>query len=74
MNNKSNISEELREIFDSLPSIDSTRPDLRIINFALLESIVCKAEMKASLLGSIDALKDADKIVSKVFSESFPSL
>lgn len=74
MSNKSHSSEKIREIFDSLPSIDSSRPDLRIINFELLESIVWQAEMRASLQGSIDALKDADDIVSKVFSESFPSL
>lgn len=74
MTNKSQSSEKIREIFDSLPSIDSSRPDLRIINFELLESIVAQAELKANLQGSIDALKDADNIVSKVFSESFPSL
>lgn len=74
MTNKSQSSEKIREIFDSLPSIDSSRPDLRIINFELLESIVCQAELRANLQGSIDALKDADNIVSKVFSESFPSL
>ena len=74
MSNNPHNSESLKEIFDSLPTVDSTRPDLRIINYDLLESIVSHAEQRASLLGSIDALKDADNIVSEVFSKSFPSL
>lgn len=66
--------EELKSIFESLPLVDDSRSDLRIINLDLLQSIVSDAERRASLLGSIKALKDADSIVSDVFSKSFPSL
>lgn len=74
MSNTSHNSEELRLTFDTLPTVDSSRSDLRVINFEVLESIVANATKRASLQASVDSLTSASRIVSEVFSKSFPSL
>ena len=74
MSNTTHNSEELRLTFESLPIVDSSRSDLRVINFEVLETIVATATKRASLEASVESLTSASKIVSEVFSKSFPSL
>ena len=74
MSNTTHTSEELRSFFNSLPTVDSSRPDLRIINFEILETIISQAENRASLTASMNALAQAKDIVHDVFSKSFSSL
>lgn len=74
MSNKPHNPKAIKEIFDSLPTLDPSRPDLRIINYDLLETIVAKAEHVASLQGSLQAYGEANTIVKDVLSKSFPSL
>lgn len=74
MSNTTHNSEELKIFFDSLPTVDSSRPDLRIINFEILETVIAQAESKASLTASMNALAQAKDIVHDVFSKSLVSL
>lgn len=74
MINTTHNSEELKDFFNSLPTVDSSRPDLRIINFEILESIITQAETRASLTASMNSLTQAKDIVHEVFSKSLVSL
>lgn len=74
MSNTTHSSEELRSTFETLPTVDGSRSDLRIINFEVLESIVANATKRASLTAGIDSLTKANDIIKEVFSKSFPSL
>lgn len=74
MINTTQNPEELKEIFESLPLVDPSTPDLRIISLVVLEIIVDNAEKKALLAASVNSLNTANKIVSDVFSRAFPSL
>jgi predicted regulator of amino acid metabolism with ACT domain len=74
MSNTTHNSEELRQTFESLPTVDSSRSDLRVINFEVLTSIVENATRKASLAAGVESLTRANDIVKEVFSKSFPSL
>jgi lipoate synthase len=74
MSNTTHNSEELKDFFKTLPTVDSSRPDLRIINFEILETVVRQAENKASLTASMNALVQAKDIVQEVFGKSLVSL
>lgn len=74
MSNTTHNSEELRQTFNTLPIVDGSRSDLRIINFEVLETIVATATRRASLEASVESLSSASRIVTEVFSKSFPSL
>ena len=74
MSNTTHISEELRATFETLPTVDSSRSDLRVINFEVLETIVANATKRASLTAGIESLTKANDIIKEVFSKSFPSL
>jgi hypothetical protein len=74
MINTTHNPEELKQVFESLPLVDPSTPDLRIISLELLEIIVDNAEKKASLAASVNSLNTANKIVSDVFNRAFPSL
>lgn len=67
-------SEELKELFNSLPVVDESRPDLRVINFDILNSVVGQASAKAALHASMDSFKEAKDIVHEVLSKSSISL
>lgn len=70
MSNTTHNSEELTELFNSLPVVDESRPDLRVINFDILNSIVQKAALHASMA----SFKEAKSIVREVLSKSSISL
>ena len=74
MSNTTHNSEELKEFFNSLPTVDSSRPDLRIINLEILETVIAQAESRASLVASMNAMAQAKDIVHGVFSKSLSSL
>jgi hypothetical protein len=74
MSNTTHSSGDLKAVFETLPTVDSSRSDLRVINFEVLESIVANATKRASLEASVESLTSASRIVSEVFSKSFPSL
>ena len=74
MSNTTHNSEELRQTFESLPTVDPSRSDLRVINFDVLTSIVENATRRASLAAGVESLTRANDIVKEVFSKSFPSL
>lgn len=74
MSNTTHNSEELKEFFNSLPTVDSSRPDLRIINLEILETVIAQAESRASLTASMNAMTKAKDIVHEVFSKSLVSL
>ena len=74
MSNTTHNSEELRQTFESLPVVDDSRSDLRIINYEVLKSIVENATKRASLSAGIESLTKANDIIKEVFSKSFPSL
>jgi hypothetical protein len=74
MSNTTHNSEDLKDFFKTLPVVDSSRPDLRIINFEILESVVRNAENRASLNASMNALVQAKEIVQEVFGKSLVSL
>jgi lipoate synthase len=74
MSNTTHNSEDLKDFFNTLPVVDSSRPDLRIINFEILESVVRNAENRASLNASMNALVQAKEIVQDVFGKSLVSL
>lgn len=58
-------SEELKELFNSLPVVDESRPDLRIINFDILNSVVGQASAKAALHASMEAKDILHEVLSK---------
>jgi len=70
MENKLQNPKSLKQIFESLPQIDSTVGDLRVINYEILESIATHIELKAYLRGGLSALQDANSIVSDTFAKS----
>lgn len=74
MSNTTHNSEDLKDFFKTLPVVDSSRPDLRIINLEILESVVRNAENRASLTASMNALVQAKDIVQEVFGKSLASL
>ena len=74
MSNTTDNSEDLKDFFNTLPVVDESRPDLRIINFEILESVVRNAENRASLTASMNALVQAKDIVQEVFGKSLVSL
>lgn len=74
MSNTTHNSEDLKDFFNTLPIVDESRPDLRIINFEILESVVRNAENRASLTASMNALVQAKDIVQEVFGKSLVSL
>jgi lipoate synthase len=74
MSNTIHNSEDLKEFFKSLPVVDESRPDLRIINIEILESVVRHAENRASLAASMNTLAQAKDIVQEVFGKSLASL
>lgn len=74
MSNTSHTSEDLKDFFNTLPVVDSSRPDLRIINLEILETVVRHAENRASLNASMNALVQAKEIVQDVFGKSLVSL
>lgn len=74
MSNTTHNSEDLKDFFNTLPVVDESRPDLRIINFEILESVVRNAENRASLTASMNALVQAKDIVQEVFGKSLVSL
>ena len=74
MSNTTHTSEDLKDFFKTLPVVDESRPDLRIINFEILESVVRNAENRASLTASMNALVQAKDIVQEVFGKSLVSL
>ena len=74
MSNTTHNSEDLKDFFNTLPIVDESRPDLRIINFEILESVVRNAENRASLAASMNALVQAKDIVQEVFGKSLVSL
>ena len=74
MSNTTHNYEELRQTFESLPVVDDSRSDLRIINYEVLKSIVENATKRASLSAGIESLTKANDIIKEVFSKSFPSL
>lgn len=74
MSNTTHNSEDLRDFFKSLPVVDESRPDLRIINIEILESVVRNAENRASLVASMNTLAQAKDIVQEVFGKSLVSL
>ena len=74
MSNNPHNPKVIKEIFDSLPTLDPSRPDLRIINIEILESVVRHAENRASLAASMNSLAQAKDIVQEVFGKSLASL
>jgi hypothetical protein len=74
MVNTPNNYEELRKTFESLPIVDDSRSNLRIINFEVLKGIVDNATKTASLKAGIESFTKANDIIKEVFSKSFPSL
>jgi hypothetical protein len=74
MSNTTHNSEELKQTFESLPTVDPSRSDLRVINYEVLKSIVDNATKKAYLTAGIESLTKANDIIKEVFSKSFPSL
>ena len=74
MSNTTHNSEDLKDFFKTLPVVDESRPDLRIINFEILDSVVRNAENRASLAASMNALVQAKDIVQEVFGKSLVSL
>jgi hypothetical protein len=74
MVNTTHNHEELEKTFESLPTVDASRSDLRVINFEVLKSIVENATRRASLISGIESLTKANDIIKEVFSKSFPSL
>ena len=74
MSNTTHNSEELRQTFESLPTVDPSRSDLRVINYEVLRSIVENASKRASLAAGVESFTKANDIVKEVFSKSFPSL
>jgi hypothetical protein len=74
MSNTTHSSGDLKAVFETLPTVDSSRSDLRVINFEVLESIVANATKRASLTAGIESLTKANDIIKEVFSKSFPSL
>ena len=74
MSNTTYNPEELKQTFESLPTVDPSRSDLRVINYEVLKSIVDNATKKASLLAGMESLTKANNIITEVFSKSFPSL
>lgn len=74
MSNTTHNSEDLKDFFNTLPVVDSSRPDLRIINLEILETVVRNAEHRASLNASMKSLAQAKDIVQEVFGKSLVSL
>jgi len=74
MSNTTHNSEDLKDFFNSLPVVDESRPDLRIINIEILESVIRNAENRASLVASMNTLAQAKDIVQEVFGKSLVSL
>lgn len=74
MSNTTHTSEDLKDFFKTLPVVDESRPDLRIINFEILDSVVRNAEHRASLTASMNTLAQAKDIVQEVFGKSLVSL
>ena len=74
MSNTPHSSENLKDFFNTLPVVDESRPDLRIINLDILETVVRQAENRASLTASMNALAQAKDIVHEVFGKSLVSL
>jgi hypothetical protein len=74
MSNTTHNYEELKQTFESLPIVDASRSDLRVINFEVLRTIVDNATRRASLSAGIESLTKANDIIKEVFSKSFPSL
>ena len=74
MSNTTHTSEDLKDFFKTLPVVDESRPDLRIINFEILDSVVRHAENRASLTASMNTLAQAKDIVQEVFGKSLVSL
>lgn len=74
MSNTTHNSEDLKDFFKTLPVVDESRPDLRIINFEILDSVVRNAEHRASLTASMNTLAQAKDIVQEVFGKSLVSL
>lgn len=74
MSNTPHNSEDLKDFFKTLPVVDESRPDLRIINLEILETVVRQAENRASLTASMNALVQAKDIVQEVFGKSLVSL
>jgi hypothetical protein len=74
MVNTTHNYEELKKTFESLPTVDASRSDLRVINFEVLKSIVDNATKTASLTAGIESFTKANDIIKEVFSKSFPSL
>lgn len=58
--------ENLEELFNSLPQVNTSREDLRIINLELLKNIVATAEGKAM----ISAYKEINSVFLKSFNSS----
>lgn len=74
MSNTTHTSEDLKDFFKTLPVVDESRPDLRIINLEILETVVRHAENRASLTASMNTLAQAKDIVQEVFGKSLVSL
>ena len=74
MSNTTDNSEDLKDFFNTLPVVDESRPDLRIINLEILETVVRHAENRASLTASMNTLAQAKDIVQEVFGKSLVSL
>ena len=74
MSNTAHTSEDLKDFFKTLPVVDESRPDLRIINLEILETVVRHAENRASLTASMNTLAQAKDIVQEVFGKSLVSL
>lgn len=74
MSSTTHNSEEVKTFFNSLPIVDPSRPDLRIINLEILETVIAQAESRASLAASMNAMAQAKDIVHNVFSKSLSSL
>ncbi len=63
--------QELRKIFDQLPSAKlygDIKEEVRLINFGLLESLVNKMMTQAYYAGKNDGLNQLESMVSETFS------
>lgn len=64
--------EELKEIFDSLPSafpLKQAGEEIKCINLSLLETIVSKMMSKAYYRGNMDAMNSLETMVNDTFGK-----